>query len=82
LTRKLDGIAIAHLAILGRHKRRAPHPKIVRQQTFTHGSLRRIELQRQRPKRFSRSPVHDADGAAAVQLTRPARVLSDRRLFT
>jgi len=50
LAGELDGITVAHSAILGGHKRRAPHVKIVRPQLFTHGSLRRIELQRQRPK--------------------------------
>ena len=60
LARDLDGIVLAHLAIQCGHKRRAPHVKSVRPQLFTHGSLRRIELKRQRPKRFVPSPVHDA----------------------
>ena len=82
LAREVDGIVVAHLAIHGGHKRRAPHVKIVRPQLFTHGSLRRIELQRQRPKLLLSGPVHDAARPEAAQLTRPARMLSDRRLFT
>jgi hypothetical protein len=82
LAGELDGIVVAHLAILGGHRHREPHVKTVRPQQFTHGSLRRIELQRQRPKQLSSAPVHDARGIAAAQLTRPARMLSDRRLFT
>ena len=60
LAGKLERIFITHCAIRGDDSRRAPHAKIVRPQLFTHGSLRRIELKRQRPKRFVPSPVHDA----------------------
>jgi len=57
---EFEGIVVAHLAILGGHRHREPHVKTVRPQQFTDGSLRRIELQRQRPKQLSSAPVHDA----------------------
>ena len=80
--RDLDRIGLAHLAIRCGHPRRRTQVKIVRRQLFINGTLRRIEQERQRLKRFSRWPVHDAVRTAgrAFDFKAP-RMLSVRRLF-
>jgi hypothetical protein len=69
LLRHLDRIVLAHWAIQCGHNRREPHAKSVRPQLFTQGSLRRIELERQSPKRFVPNPVHDALRQRRAELT-------------
>jgi hypothetical protein len=60
----------------------APQVKIVRLQLFTLRTLRRIEQERQRPKRLSWRPVHDANGRLAAHLTQGPPMLSVPRLFS
>jgi len=55
-----DGIGIVHVAIRYGQRVARHQVKTLRPQLFTHGSLRRIEQERQRPKQISSHPVHDA----------------------